>query len=85
MISMCISGQNNMRFSKHILLCALPVSLVFLLISSCANSLNQQNYLACKLILEEDRQTARSAQAYSYKAQSFAECRAPAVYRTTED
>ena len=67
-----------MKFLKHILLGALSVSHIFLLIGSCANSLNQQNYLECKL-------KARSAQAYSYKSQSFEECRAPAVYRTAED
>ena len=85
MIPMCISGQNNMRFLKNTLLSALPVSLIFLLISSCANSLNQQNYSACKLKLEQDRKKARSAEAYSYKSQSFEECRAPTVYRTAEE
>jgi len=55
MIQMCVSEQNNQRLLKHILLFALPLSLVLLLISGCANSLNQQNYLACKLKLEADR------------------------------
>ena len=82
---MCISEQNNMKFLRHILLGALSVSHIFLLIGSCANSLNQQNYLGCKLKLEQDRQKARSVQAYSYKSKSFEECRAPAVYRTADD
>jgi len=77
MIQMCVSEQNNQRLLKHILLFALPLSLVLLLISGCANSLNQQNYLACKLKLEADRKKARAGQAYSYKSQSFEECRAP--------
>ena len=85
MIQMCVSEQNNQRLLKHILLFALPLSLVLLLISSCANSLNQQNYSACKLKLEQDRKKARSAEAYSYKSQSFEECRAPTVYRIAED
>ena len=74
-----------MIFLKHILPCALPVGLIFLLISGCTNSMNQENYLSCKLILEADRQKARVGQAYSYKSQSFDECRAPAVYRTTNN
>ena len=85
MIQMCVYEQNNMKFLKNILLEALSVSHIFLLIGSCANSLNQQNYLECKLKLEQDRQKARSGQAYSYKSQSFEECRAPAVYRNAED
>ena len=74
-----------MRFLKPILLCALLVSLIFLLISGCANSLNHENYLECKPKLEADRQKARAGQAYSYKSQSYEECRAPAIYRTNED
>ena len=54
MIQMCISEQNIMKFLKHILLGALSVSHIFLLIGSCANSLNQQNYLECKLKLEQN-------------------------------
>ena len=85
MIQMYVSEQNNMKFLKNILLGALSVSHIILLIGSCANSLNQQNYLECKLKLEQDRQKTRSVQAYSYKSQSFEECRAPAVYGNTED
>ena len=85
MIQMYTSEQNNMKILKYILLGSLSVSLIFLLIGSCANSLNQQNYLECKLKLEQDRQKARSVQAYSYKSQSFEECRAPAVYRNADD
>ena len=85
MIQMCISEQNIMKFLKHILLRALSISHIFLLTSSCANSLNQQNYLECKLKIEQDRQKARSGQAYSYKSESYEECRAPAVYRNAED
>ena len=75
----------KIRLLKHILLCALPGSLVFLTISGCANSLNQENYLECMPNLEVDRQKARSGGAYSYKSKSFEECRAPAIYVTAED
>tara|TARA_E500000331_G_C16939471_1_gene575539 strand:+ start:245 stop:502 length:258 start_codon:yes stop_codon:yes gene_type:complete len=85
MIQMYISEKNNMKFLKQIFLGALSFSHIFLLIGSCANSLNQQNYLECKLKLEQDRQKARSGQAYSYKSQSFEECRSPAVYSNAED
>ncbi|MEZ7975203.1 MAG: hypothetical protein QMC48_09340 [SAR324 cluster bacterium] len=54
-------------------------------ISGCANSLNQENYLACQLKLEEDRQKARAREAYSYKSLSFEECRSPVLYRIAED
>ena len=74
-----------MTFLKPILLSDLFVSLIFLIIGGCANSLNQDNYVACKPKLEADRQKARAGQAYSYKSQSFEECRAPAIYRTSED
>ena len=75
----------KIRLLKHILLCALPGSLVFLTISGCTNSLNQGNYLECMPILEVDRQKARTGGAYSYKSKSFGECRAPAIYVTAED
>jgi hypothetical protein len=74
-----------MRLLKHIMLRALLVSLIFLTISGCANSLNQGNYLECMPNLEVDRQKARAGEAYSYKSQSFEECRAPAIYVTEED
>ena len=71
MSPMYLYKQNNMKFLKNILLGALSVSHIFLLIGSCANSLNQQNYLECKPKLEQDPQKARSGQEYSYKSQSF--------------
>jgi len=82
---MCLAEQIKIRLLKHFLLCALPVILIFLAISGCANSLNQENYLACQLKLEADRKKARTREAYSYKSQSFEECRSPALYRIAED
>ena len=82
---MCLAEQIKIRLLKHFLLCALPVILIFLAISGCANSLNQENYLTCQLKLEADRKKARTGEAYSYKSQSFEECRSPALYRIAED
>ena len=82
---MCLSKQIKIRLLKHFLLCTLPVILIFLAISGCANSLNQENYLACQLKLEADRQKARAGEAYSYKSLSFEECRSPVLYRIAED
>ncbi|MEE2600043.1 MAG: hypothetical protein VYD83_06380 [SAR324 cluster bacterium] len=39
--------------------------------------------MACKKNIETDRQKAREG-AYSYKSQSYEECRAPAIYRISE-
>ena len=82
---MHFTNQIKMRLLKHIMLCALPGSLIFLTISGCANSLNQGNYLECRPILEVDRQKARAGGTYSYKSRSFEECRAPAIYVIAED
>ena len=81
---MYIAKQNKITILKYFLLSLLPFSLIFLLISSCANSLNEENYLACKKNIETDRQKAREG-AYSYKSQSYEECRAPAIYRISEE
>ena len=75
----------KMRLLTHIMVYALLESLIFLTISGCTNSLNQGNYLECMPNLEVDRQKARAGGAYSYKSQSFEECRAPAIYVTAED
>ena len=85
MIPMCLSEQIKIRLLKHIMLCALPGILTFLTISGCANSLNSENYLECLPNLEVDRQKVRAGGAYSYKSQSFEECRAPAIYVNTDD
>ena len=82
---MYFAKKIKMRFLKYIMLCALPISLIFLTISGCTNSLNQGNYLECIPNLEVDRQKARVRGAYSYKSQSFEECRAPTIYVTAED
>jgi len=56
---------------------------IFLLFgnSGCGSSLNQKNYNECMHKLEEERQKVRVGDGFSYKAQSYEECRAPARYR----
>ena len=69
----------------HFLLCALLVNILLIGICGCGASLNQKNYLECRKLLEKDRQKIRLGKGYTYKSQSFEECRAPAVYRTADD
>ncbi|MBC8259281.1 MAG: hypothetical protein H8E38_09715 [SAR324 cluster bacterium] len=60
-------------------------SLLFSVVGGCGTSFNQQNYLACLQMLEQDRQNTRVGKGYSYSSQSFEECRAPARYSTDTD
>ena len=53
--------------------------------SGCGSSLNQKNYNECMHKLEEERQKVRVGDGFSYKAQSYEECRAPARYRLDSD
>ena len=53
--------------------------------SGCGSSLNQKNYKGCKHKLEEERQKVRVGKGFSYKAQTYEECRAPARYRLDSD
>ena len=60
---------------------------IFLLFgnSGCGSSLNQKNYNECIHKLEEERQKVRVGKGFSYKAQTYEECRAPARYRLDSD
>ena len=82
---MSLSEQIKTKKLRYFLLSLLPVSLIHLAVSGCGNSLNQENYLACQLKLEADRQKARAGEAYSYKSLSFEECRSPVLYRVAEE
>ena len=53
--------------------------------SGCGSSLNQKNYNECIHKLEEERQKVRIGKGFSYKAQTYEECRAPARYRLDSD
>ena len=69
----------------HFLLCALLVNILLIGIWGCGASLNQKNYLECRKLLEEDRQKIRLGKGFTYKSQSFEECRAPARFETGAD
>ena len=70
---------------QHFLLCALLVNILLIGICGCGASLNQKNYLECRKLLEKDRQKIRLGKDYTYKSQSFEECRAPARFQTGAD
>ena len=65
---------------KKLLLHILTFSFILVSFHGCTNSLDQKNYLVCKLKLENDRQKARLVDRYSYNSHSYQECRAPANY-----
>ena len=77
--------QNQLFNIRHILI--LFFFAIFLLIgnSGCGSSLNQKNYKGCIHKLEEERQKVRVGNGFSYKAQTYEECRAPARYRLDSD
>ena len=51
----------------------------------CGSKVNQKNYNGCISLLEEERQKVRVGNGFSYKAQTYEECRAPARYRLDSD
>ena len=74
-----------MTIHNHYLLINFFLIPVFLGISSCTHSLNKKNYLMCLEKLEIDRQKVREDGGYSYKGQTFEECRSPVRYRINSD
>ena len=79
------SEQNQLINIRHILL--LIFFVIFLLIGNCGcgSTFNQKNYNECIPKLEEERQKVRVGKGFSYKAQTYEECRAPARYRLDSD
>ena len=69
----------------HFLLCALLVNILLIGICGCGTSLNQKNYLDWRNLLEKNRQKIRLGKGFTYKSQSFEECRAPARFQTGAD
>ena len=69
----------------HFLLFALLVNILLIGICGCGTSFNQKNYLDCRNLLEKDRQKIRLGKGFTYKSQSFEECRAPARFQTGAD
>ncbi len=79
------SKQNQLINIRHILLLIFIVIFLFIGNSGCGSSLNQKNYNECIHKLEEERQKVRVGKGFSYKAQTYEECRAPARYRLDSD
>ena len=77
--------QNQLINIQHILI--LIFFVIFLLIGNCGcgSTVNQKNYNECIHKLEEERQKVRVGNGFSYKAQTYEECRAPARYRLDSD
>ena len=79
------SEQNQLINIRYILILIFFVSFLLFGNSGCGSSLNQKNYNECMHKLEEERQKVRVGDGFSYKAQSYEECRAPARYRLDSD
>ena len=77
--------QNKLINIRHILLLIIFVNILLIGISGCGSTLNQKNYKECIPKLEEERQKVRVGNGFSYKAQTYEECRAPARYRLDSD
>ena len=75
------SEQNQLINIRYIL--NLIFFAIFLIFSNsgCGSSLNQKNYNESIHKIEEERQKVRVGKGFSYKAQTYEECRAPARYR----
>ena len=77
--------QSKLINSRQILLLISITSFIVIGNSSCRSSLDQKNYNECIHKLEEERQKVRVGKGFSYKAQTYEECRAPARYRLDSD
>ena len=66
---------------RGFLILIFSLNLLFFFNFGCGITLNQKNYDQCIEKLEEERQKVRVGDGFSYKAQSYEECRAPARYR----
>ncbi len=77
--------QNQLINIQHILI--LIFFVIFLLFGNCGcgSTVNQKNYNECIHKLEEERQKVRVGNGFTYKAQNYEECRAPARYRLDSD
>ena len=83
---MKLFSEQNQLFNIRLIL-ILIFFVIFLLIgnSGCGSTVNQKNYNECIHKLEEERQKVRVGKGFSYKAQTYEECRAPARYRLDSD
>ena len=70
---------------RYILLLIFFVKILLFCNVGCGTTVNQKNYNECISLLEDDRQKVRVGNGFSYKAQTYEECRAPARYRLDSD
>ena len=70
---------------RYILLLIFFVKILLFCNVGCGSKVNQKNYNGCISLLEEERQKVRVGNGFSYKAQTYEECRAPARYRLDSD
>ncbi len=66
---------------RYILLLIFFVKILLFCNVGCGTTVNQKNYNECISLLEDERQKVRVGNGFSYKAQTYEECRAPARYR----
>ena len=77
--------QNKLINIRYILLLIFFVKILLFCNVGCGSKVNQKNYNGCISLLEEERQKVRVGNGFSYKAQTYEECRAPARYRLDSD
>ena len=77
--------QNKLINIRYIFLLIFFVKILLFCNVGCGSKVNQKNYNGCISLLEEDRQKVRVGNGFSYKAQTYEECRAPARYRLDSD
>ena len=70
---------------RYILLLIFFVKILLFCNVGCGSTVNQKNYNECIYLLEDERQKVRVGNGFSYKAQTYDECRAPARYRLDSD
>ena len=79
------SDQIQLNNLWYFLILVFSVNFLLFFNLGCGTTLNQKNYKQCLDELEEERQKVRVGKMFTYKAQSYEECRAPARYRLDED
>ena len=77
--------QRHLINLRALLILIFSVNFLLFFNLGCGSTLNQKNYNECLDELEEERQKIRVGKRFSYKAQSYEECRAPARYRLDSD
>ena len=77
--------QNKLINVQYILLLIFLLKILLFCNVGCGSKVNQKNYNGCISLLEEERQKVRVGNGFSYKAQTYEECRAPARYRLDSD